>query len=222
MKRWNVISGVVSTLFVASILTLVVSTGITSAHENPKKPCTGHHTNDPDCGDDGGGGGGSDTNVPFAVAVIEHLPKNKSSTLYAPTTADSQCLAQAASIRSLWAGFPRHDICSRLTTTAAAVIEDDVVVKVEADQKSGVLLKVTSIQVTGQDTIGAEGLFHQSDVITKVDSFVINEDGSFVIHVHADAVTLWKCDTHLLRKKSNCAEDVGTFAIDDMIYTPDP
>ncbi len=210
-----------NTRYLAILVTLAFLGFSVPAAADPCPTPSDDHKHCKDRGDGGGGGGGSATNVPFAVAVIEHPGENKSSTLYAPTTALSTCLAQAASIRSLWAGFPRHDIWSRLTTTAAAVIEDDVVVKVEADQKSGVLLKVTSIQVTGQDTIGAEGLFHQSGVITNVDSFVINEDGSFVIHVHADAVTLWKCDTHLLKKKSNCADAVGTFAIHDMIYTPD-
>jgi len=224
MKIRNVISGIASTLFVMLILTLGLSTEMASAHGNHNEPCTGPHKNDPDCDDGGGddGGGGSNTNVPFAVGVIEHLGTSKASTLYAPTTVLSTCLAQASSIRHLWAGFPRHDVCSRLTTTTAAVIEDDVVVKVESDQNSGVLLEVISIQVTGQDTIGAEGLFHQSDVITNIDSFDINGDGSFLIHVHADAVTLWKCDSHLLRKKTNCVENVGMFAIHDMIYTPDP
>jgi hypothetical protein len=49
MKRWTVISSVVSTLFVASILTFGVSTEIASAHDNPKKPCTGHHQSDAGC-----------------------------------------------------------------------------------------------------------------------------------------------------------------------------
>jgi len=201
-----------------ALITVMMIPNVAYAHCDGVKHAGSH----PHCSDGGGDGGGSNTNVPFAVAVIEHPGISKSSTLYAPTTAIPTCLAQAPSIRSLWAGFPRHDVCSRLTTMAAAEIEDDVVVKVESDQKSGVLLNVISIQVTGQDTIGAAGLFHQSDVITNIDSFVINEDGSFVIHVHADTVKLWKCDTHLLKKKSNCTENVGTFAFDDMLYTPDP
>jgi len=49
MKRWTVISSVVSILFVASILTLDLSTGIASASEPPKQECKGHHKNDPDC-----------------------------------------------------------------------------------------------------------------------------------------------------------------------------
>ena len=169
----------------------------------------------------GGDGGGSDTNVPFAIAVVSHSIATMNSTLYAPASVDPNCLAQSPSIRSLWAGFPRHDLCATLSTNAAS-IADDVVIKVEVDKKSGGLLNVTSVQVTGQDTIGLEGLFHQSDEITDIYDVISNVDGSFVIHVHADDVTLWKCDTHLLRKKTTCTQNVGTFAIHDMVYTPDP
>ena len=50
MKMLNVISGGASTLFVASILTFGLSTGIASAHDpKPGQECKGHHTNDPDC-----------------------------------------------------------------------------------------------------------------------------------------------------------------------------
>ncbi len=52
MKRWTVISSVVSTLFIASILTFSLSTEIASAHG---KACQGHHKDD--CN---GGGGGDD------------------------------------------------------------------------------------------------------------------------------------------------------------------
>ncbi len=57
MKIWNVISGVASSLFVASILTFGVSTGIPSAAEAAAPACKGPNKNDPGCpggGDDGG------------------------------------------------------------------------------------------------------------------------------------------------------------------------
>ncbi len=55
MKIWVVISGVASTLFVASILTFGLSTEIASAHgSHPHNdPCTGPHKKDSGC--DGGG-----------------------------------------------------------------------------------------------------------------------------------------------------------------------
>ena len=48
MKIWNVVSGVASTLFVASILTFSLSTEIASAHG---QECKGPHKGDPGCGD---------------------------------------------------------------------------------------------------------------------------------------------------------------------------
>ena len=56
MKIWNVISGVASSLFVASILTFGVSTGIPSAAEAAAPACKGPNKNDPGCP----GGGGED------------------------------------------------------------------------------------------------------------------------------------------------------------------
>ena len=57
MKRWNVISGVASTLFVASILTFGVSTGVPSVAEAAPPACKGHNKNDPGCPGVGGLGG---------------------------------------------------------------------------------------------------------------------------------------------------------------------
>ena len=62
MKSWNVIGGVVSSLFVASILTFSLSTEIASAHG---QDCKGPHKNDMGC--NGGGGGGGDGTIPVMV-----------------------------------------------------------------------------------------------------------------------------------------------------------
>ena len=61
MKIWNVISGVASTLFVASILTFGVSTGIPSAAEAAAPACKGPNKNDPGCPGGGDGGTGETT-----------------------------------------------------------------------------------------------------------------------------------------------------------------
>ena len=60
MKRWNVISGVASTLFVASILTFGVSTGIPSAAEAAAPACKGPNKNDAGCPGSGDGGSAAD------------------------------------------------------------------------------------------------------------------------------------------------------------------
>ena len=65
MKIWNVISGVASTLFVASILTFGLSTEIASAHG---PACEKHHKKDDGCSPPGGGGGNTET--VFDVAMV--------------------------------------------------------------------------------------------------------------------------------------------------------
>ena len=203
-------------LCAAALLGIALPVDITYAH------CKGKHADDPDC-EPSGGGGGSDTNVPLEVAVVKHDGVAMTRTLYQPATLDSLCLAQASSIKNLWAYFPRHDLCATLTTTHGASIADDIVIRVKIEKKkAGALPKVINVQVIGQDTIGSEGLIHQSDVITNISSVESKADGIFVIHVHADNVTLWKCDGHLLKGQTTCEENVGTFAIHDMVYTPDP
>ncbi len=68
MKIWVVISGVASTLFVASILTFGLSTEIASAHgTHPDGECTGPHKKEPAC--DGGGSVGDEPMSTFTVAV---------------------------------------------------------------------------------------------------------------------------------------------------------
>ena len=138
-------------------------------------------------------------------------------------TLNPSCLAQASSIKNLWAYFPRHDLCATLTTSSDASIADDIVIRVKIEKKkAGALPVVISVQVIGQDVIGADGLIYQSDVITDklfdVDSM---GDGSFVIHVHADKVKLWKCNGHLLKGRTTCEEEAGFFAIHDLVYRPE-
>ncbi len=71
--------------------------------------------------------------------------------------------------------------------------------------------------------IGLESLMHISDEMVTLPIDVNTEaDGSFTVHLHADNVTLWECDTHLLKQRSVC--DIyrkGEFAIDDLYYFPD-
>ena len=68
MKIWVVISGVASTLFVASILTFGLPTEIASAHgSHPhSEDCTGPHKKDDGCG---GGGGGVKTGITYTVTM---------------------------------------------------------------------------------------------------------------------------------------------------------
>ena len=69
--------------------------------------------------------------------------------------------------------------------------------------------------------IGADGIVYITDLMTalRVDN---NSDGNMVIHVHADNVNIYRCDTHVLKKKSICNTPSGIFAIDDLVYSSGP
>ncbi len=166
---------------------------------------------------DGGGNGGGKPE-PLSVAVIEHDDgSSRNSTLYHPGDDNPVCLAVAQSLNAV---FPRHDLCATLTTTSGHTIADDIKILVTRDKKSG---QVVSAQVKGQPEIGLESLMHISnEMVTAPIDVNAEADGSFTVHLHADDVILWECDTHLLKHKSVCDRYRGTFAIDDLFYFPDP
>jgi hypothetical protein len=149
--------------------------------------------------------------VPLSVAVVKH-ETSPASTLYDPG------LSCVAGTNGMNVVFPRHDLCATLTTTTSDTIEDDIIIYVSRDKKSG---DVVSAHVEGQDTIGSEGLMHKSDEMVPL-KVTNHPDGSFTVHLHADKVMLWKCDTHLSKPQSVCIDPKGMFAIDDLYYFPDP
>jgi hypothetical protein len=154
--------------------------------------------------------------VPLSVAVVQH-ESSHASTLYQPTDPYPSCVAGTNGLNVV---FPRHDLCATLTTTTSDTIADDIKIIVSRDKNSG---EVVSARVQGQDTIGSEGLMHISDEMVPAPLKVTNHpDGSFMVHLHADEVRLWKCDTHLLKHQSVCTDPKGMFAIDDLYYFPDP
>jgi len=156
--------------------------------------------------------------VSLSVAVVKHDSVfSHTSTLYQPTDFEPSCVAGTNGLNAV---FPRHDLCATLTTTTADAIADDIIIYVSRDKKSG---DVVSAHVEGQDTIGSEGLMHKSDEMVPVPLKVTNHpDGSFTVHLHADEVMLWKCDTHLSKPRSVCIDPKGMFAIGDLYYFPDP
>lgn len=162
--------------------------------------------------------------VAYDVAVVrdEALAGLPESPLWAPASEDPACLAATrpgpSSAYALSAWFPRHDLCASLPSLDRdAVLTDDIAVWVETNDAGW----VSGVRVSGQDAIGERGVYHESDTI-EPDSVELAVDGSFVIHVHADRVPLWRCDARASEPDSTCAELVGTFAIDDLVYTPEP
>ncbi len=163
---------------------------------------------------------GVDPATPYAVSVVSDPNlQEPASPLYAPGDSDPSCLANAASSGHLTAVFPRHDLCASLPNSSSPILSDDIVIWVDTDRVG----QVVAVLVDGQDVRGTEGVYHQSELLEVTpDSVEALPDGSFIVHVHADEVALWKCDTHVSGKETVCDELVGSFAIDDLIYTPDP
>jgi hypothetical protein len=175
------------------------------------------HNNNPDhrhCTGGGGGGGGDSSEVIGVHGDVGGTDPD--APLWAPTDVLATCVLQKNSGKSLSGAFPRHAECATLMTTGDA-IGDDIIIVVDTDNRGEVL----SVQVQGQDTIGADGIVYITDLMTpvRVDN---NSDGNMVIHVHADNVNIYRCDTHVLKQKSICNTPSGIFAIDDLVYSSGP
>ena len=169
----------------------------------------------PSCkGDDGGKGGDKDTTV-IGVHADNTVP-NSDAPVWAPTDTLDTCVLQKGPSNSLSGAFPRHDPCATLITTGDA-LTDDIIIIVNKDKRGNVLW----VQVQGQDLIGGDGIVYISDELTPK-SVVNNPDGTMVIHVDAPTVSLYRCDTHLLRRKSVCNIPSGIFALHDLVYTSVP
>ena len=175
----------------------------------------------PSCKDDGGGGGDTTKEV---IGVHKHSGIT-SQYLWAPTdfptnddpsNPEYNCLMTKNSGNSLSGKFPRHDLCATLITSGDS-LTDDIVVVVNVDRRGN----VTGVQVQGQDKIGVDGIVYVSEIMDDV-SVINNADGNMVIHVHADNVQLYECDTHVLKKKSNCINATGIFSLHDLVYSSQP
>ena len=171
----------------------------------------------------GGGGGGGSTGTDFSVEVADDGAFVSGADLWVPTETDSSpCYGWAAGTSvtkpdyfARWRVDGVHLECQDLTTSTGAQLTDDIVVRAMKDSSGN----IDRIQLTGQDLIGTEGLWHQTDVI-PVAVVASPSNGGFTIHVHARDVTLWKCNTHLMKKQTTCNEVAGTFSLDDMVYIP--
>jgi hypothetical protein len=186
-----------------------------ACHRNTADGVPKPHGPNDSCDSTGGDSGG---NTPQVIGLHQDTYTD-GAPLWAPTDASSDCVMQKNSGKSLSGAFPRHELCASLpeNSVSGAILRDDIIVIVQASNRGEVL----SVEVQGQDYIGTVGIVHISDVMapSSVDRF---DDGSMVIHVHANNVGLYKCDTHILKKQSNCDQKVGEFALDDLFYSPDP
>ena len=202
--------------YLLGMLILVALGYAVPAYAPPK--CDGPNR-PPSCDKNGGGSG--DTSVDI-IGVHEHSDEaSQNAPLWHPTdipdpvSGEFNCVMTKNSGNGLSGAFPRHAECAHLATTGDR-LEDDLIVVVQAHR--GV---VESVQVQGQDVIGLDSFVYISEERTPA-SVDTNADGNMVIHVHADDVMIYKCDTHVLKPKSNCATASGTFSIHDLVYSTAP
>lgn len=174
--------------------------------------CKGSHAGDPECG--GGGGGGSGGEVLYQVTVADDTGFDSTAPVYNPTC-DAFTVEQKGPGVSYAAIFDRHDLCASVTTSDGKMLKDDIVIRVTTNSAGD----ITAVQLTGQDTIGKEGIFHESDVI-ELDLPVFPDEAGFTITVNRDNVRIHKCDRHTSCR--NRLESIGEIALDLMIYSPVP
>ena len=204
-------------IYAIGILLLMLASPLALA-----KPDCETNPDRPSCKD-----GGDTLELAYSVAILSHdnIPA-PDSPLYQPYDLDNSCLAQAHDHRAQSNGlFPYDDgnWCEELTTDLGDTIKEIVGFHITKDKKSGAIVSAT---IQGLDSLDyTTALYRVSDEMVDPDVEVEVEtfaDESFIIHLHADNVMLYKCDTNWLQKKSVCEIPTGTFAIEDFYYIPYP
>lgn len=176
--------------------------------------CKGGHAGDPGCdgGGSGGGDGGSAGDVLYQVTVADDTGFDSLAPVYNPAC-DAFTVEQKGPGVLYSAIFDRHDLCASVTTSDDKMLTDDIVIRVTTNSAG----EITTVQLTGQDTIGKEGIFHESDVIV-LDTPVVPDATGFTIIVNEDLVPIYKCDRHTSCR--NRLESIGEIALDLIIYSP--
>lgn len=178
----------------------------------------------PDCDDPPCKGGNTSSGPAFYMAVVkdDDVVSHKSE-LYQPSSLDADCLAKAHTNFDAVFG---DQSCATVTYTTDSEEPDPTIrytigFHVTRDKKSG---DIVSVWLQGQGVVEDEVLMHVGGEMYTTDSWVqpSGTDGSFIIHLHADDVIFTRCDAARLIGKTVCDVEVGTFAIDDLWYFPNP
>ena len=205
MTRWN------SSNFLVLMLGVTLALGIATSAAVADH-CRGQHRNDPGCSSDDGGGSASE--VLYQVAVVDDTGFISEAPVYNPTC-DAFTVEQKGPGVSYSAFFDRHDLCATVTTSDGMTLTDDIVILASTDAAGDIV----SVQLGGQDTIGKEGIYHESEIIV-LDAPVTPLPTGFTIMVDRDLVPVYKCDKHL--KCVSRVDLIGYIALDLLIYSPTP
>ena len=160
-------------------------------------------------GGNGGGNGGGDDPT-YLISVDPHDPPLAvNSPLYDPPEG---CLGSNPTV-TLWTHMPKHE-CATLTTSDGYQLTDDIHILAQVDENTG---DIVSVRINGQDVIGKAGLHHKSDLIAVIPQ-TPNLSGDFTLHVDADDIMIWKCNTHVPKPNTVCDVPVGTVSLGDLIF----
>lgn len=145
-------------------------------------------------------------------------PFEPNSPVWAPTSADLDCIVQTFNADGYGFGY-RHDLRGTVVTSTGVELTDDVSCSIYLDRQG----RIVELKVRGQDVIGTEGIMHVSEVV-HFDPPVVPPPRSevFVLPVHVDDLPIWRTDSHTMGKKTKLVEMVGTISIGDIVYSPLP
>jgi hypothetical protein len=184
--------------------------------------CAGKHTGDhPHCIDDAA----DPMALPFLVAILSRdgieAPEIP---LYQPYDYDNYCLAEAHDHSTNFDIVFRSDrefrACAALTTTNPEIsVLPALGLHVTRDKRSG---EVVSVWFQGRNP--EEELVYISDEMVASPPADVEPrgDGEFIIHLHVDNVVLRRCNSGNFKRNTVCDDSVGTFALDDIWYFPNP
>ena len=156
----------------------------------------------------------------YSVAVYADIDEpTPNSPLYIPVDIDPDCIAYSE-VGAAVVNFRLLDSCADLTTNLGVVITNNRVINFDIDNRSH---EIVGAKFKGNDAYGIEGFLYISDELVNSESYVTTyPDGSFVVHLHADNVTLWRCPSFRVKKRTICDVNGGEFAIDDVLFIPIP
>ena len=181
--------------------------------------CAGKHTGDhPHCTGD------ADPSDPLALPFLVEIKSHDGSLapgipLYQPWDWDDNCLAEAhdhsTNFDIVFLGDREFRACATLTTESGISVLPALGLHVTRDKKSG---EVVSVWFQGRNP-EEELVYISDDMVTSPHAV---GDGEFIIHLHADNVVLRRCNSGNFKRNTVCDFPVGTFALDDIWYFPNP
>jgi hypothetical protein len=167
---------------------------------------------DPDCGGGGGGGTTTEESVQFHVEVLTPGEFDANPWSPDPVTCAAYTGPGGTDFR---VRFPRHMQCVPECWIFLDLIDgyltDDI--SINLSTRKG---QFTGFSINGQDTIGKEGIMHESDELPLDQPVPDNPELGFEIPIYSD-VPIYQLSGHLSGRRVGLA---GVIQLGKLIYTP--